>query len=367
MRQLGCLAIAVALSAATIPSPASAVPSPVRTAPQAVRRVMASGVSVPILHLTQPSGVPCVAVKINSGGSVPWWGAINCGNGLAYEYKGTISPILLGLPAGATSERAYDIDLNGYVIGVSYSSTGVATPQVWSPGGAPLSPFKSCVAANVPVGIAAGFHKTGWAAGVPVVGQNLAGAPSQACWWYPGAAHLIPPTPTNSFAYDVNLKPIYVGQFNGTAAAGVGPTGPLSPIAGISSPSAAYAINSNSLVVGHEDLAPSGCGSSPQGVAFIYPYGGSVTMVAPLPGDCNAGFEDLNDKPSMVGYSLNPSVQQAVGYNLAAPYPTGLFDLNTGIVSHPWVLLSDAPGIDDANDIIATDTGVSPSQVYVLL
>jgi hypothetical protein len=367
MRQLGCLAIAVALSAATIPYQASAATAPVRPAAR-VLRPAAAGVSVPIVHLTQPPGVGCVAVKINSGStSVPWWGVINCNNGLAYSYKATPAPITLALPPGATSERAYDIDLNGFVVGVAYNSVGTATPTVWNPGGAPLAgPFGSCVAGLAPTGIAAGLYKTGWP-GAPVVGQNLAGAPSQACWWSTAPAHLIPPVPNQSFAYDVNTKPIYVGELNGTAAAGVGPGGPLAPIAGVSGQSVAYAINTGALIVGHEDLSPTGCGSLPKGAGFFLSYGGPVSVVGPLPGDCNAGLEDINDNRASVGYSLQPGLQQAMGFQLLAPYPAGLFNLNTGVAPHPWVLLSDAPGIDDAGDIIATDTGVAVSQVYVLI
>jgi hypothetical protein len=367
MRNLGCLAIAVALSAATVPQAGSAAPL-VRPFPQAVHRAAAAAVAVPIVHLNQPPGVGCVAVKINSGSTaVPWWGVINCNNGLAYSYKASPVPIVLNLPAGATSERAYDIDLNGFVVGVAYNGAGTAMPMVWNPAGAPLAgPFGSCVPGLAPTGIAAGLYKTGWP-GAPVVGQNLAGAPSQACWWSTAPAHLIPPVPNQSFAYDVNTKPIYVGELNGTAAAGVGPGGPLAPIAGVSGQSVAYAINTSSLIVGHEDLSTTGCGTLPKGAGFFLAYGGPVTVVGPLPGDCNAGLEDINDNRGAVGYSLQPGLKQAMGFQLAAPYPGGLFNLNTGVAPHPWALLSDAPGIDDAGDIIATDTGVVPSQVYVLI
>lgn len=365
MRNLGCLAIAVALSAATSPQAASAATLPRRPTPHAVRRAATSTVSVPIVTLTQPGGVSCVAVKINSGSSaVPWWGVINCKNGLAYSYKASPAPIVLALPPGATSEQAYDIDFNGYVVGVAYNGVGTAMPMVWNPGGAPLAgPFGSCVAGLAPTGIAAGIYKTGWP-GANVVGQNLAGAPSQACWWSPGA-HLIPPPPNQSFAYDVNTKPIYVGQLNGTAAAGIGPGGPLAAIAGVTAQSVAYAINTGSWIVGHQDFA-SGC-TGFTGNGFMLPYGGPVTNVGPLAGDCTAGLEDLNDSQSAVGYSAHPGLQQAIGYQLLAPYPGGLFDLNTGVAPHPWALLGDAAGIDDAGDIIATDTGVPFSQVYVLI
>jgi hypothetical protein len=364
MRFLGCLAIALALSAATIPPPASAATPPGRPYPHAVLRA-AAGVSVPIVHLNQPGGVGCVAVKINSGSSVvPWWGVVNCNNGLAYSYKASPTAIVLGLPPGATSEQAYDIDFNGYVVGVAYNGAGTAMPMVWNPAGAPVAgPFGPCVPGFAPTGIAAGIYKTGWP-GANVVGENLAGAPSQACWWSPGP-HVIPPPPNQSFAYDVNTKPIYVGQLNGVAAAGVGPGGALAAIAGVSGQSVAYAINTGSWIVGHQDFGPGCTGFT--GNAFMLPYGGGAAPVGPLPGDCNAGLEDLNDSQAAVGYSAQPGLKQAMGYQLLAPYPAGLFNLNTGVAPHPWALLSDAPGIDDAGDIIATDTGVAPSQVYVLI
>lgn len=367
MRNLGCLAIAVALSAATVPQAASAAP-PVRPFPQAVRRAASAAVSVPIVTLTQPAGAGCVAVKINSGSSsVPWWGVINCNNGLAYSYKASPAPIGLALPPGATSERAYDIDQNGFVVGVAYNSVGTAAPTLWNPAGTPVAgAFGSCVSSTAPTGIAAGIYRTGWPS-APVVGQNLGGAPSQACWWSTAPAHLIPPVPNQSFACDVNTKPIYVGELNGAAAAGVGPGGPLAPIAGVSGQSVAYAINTSSLIVGHEDLSTTGCGSLPKGAGFFLAYGGPVTVVGPLAGDCTAGLEDINDIRGAVGYSYQPGLQQAMGFQLSAPYPGGLFNLNTGVAPHPWVLLSDAPGIDDVGDIIATDTGVAPSQVYVLI
>ncbi len=365
MRRFGCLAVAVALTALTAPLGASAATFPTRPFPGL--RPMAAGVVVPIVTVPQPPGVGCVAVKINSGGGgAPWWGAMNCGNGLAYNIKAGPVTTVLALPPGAAKEQAFDIDQNGFTVGTA-SIGGVLAPEVWNPAGAPLAgPFPGC-AGGPPRGIAAGIYKSGWA-GAPVVGQTaMAGAP-QACWWSPGGAVLIPPAPaTSSFAYDVNTKPIYVGQLNGTAAAGVGPGGPLAPLGGgVAASSVAYAINTGSVIVGHEDLGGA-CGGVPKGAGFLIPFGGGALVVGPLGGDCTAGLEDINDNRSSTGYSAHPGLQQAIGFALLAPYPGGLFNLNTGVAPHPWVLLSDAPGIDDAGDIIATDTGVALSQVYVLI
>ena len=81
----------------------------------------------------------CVAVKINSGGGgAPWWGAMNCGNGLAYNIKAGPVKKVLALPPGAAKEQAFDIDQNGFTVGTA-SIGGVLVPEVWNPAGAPLA------------------------------------------------------------------------------------------------------------------------------------------------------------------------------------------------------------------------------------
>ncbi|MBV8581737.1 MAG: hypothetical protein JOZ86_14015 [Candidatus Eremiobacteraeota bacterium] len=371
MRTFRPVVAALAVSGVTISfGGCSSAPSqstnPMTRANAAVRR--AAGIALPIIVVAQPPGVGCVAVKINvGGGGPPWWGVINCTNGLAYNLPGGPGPVPLALPVGAVSEKAYDIDSKGFTVGVAITAAGAAIPTLWGPGGAPVAgwPTGPCIAGVPPLGIAAGLYKGGFP-GFPIVGQTLAPGPAQACWWFPGP-HPIPPPPApmTSIAYDVNTKPIYVGQFAGAAAAGVGPGGPLAPIAGTTASSVAYAINTGSVIVGQEDFGGV-CGGFPKGAGFEGPFAGVAAAVPPLPGDCRGGLEDINDPGGAVGYSFNPAIQQAYGFGLAPPYPAGPFNINTGVAG-PWINLSDAPGIDDKQDIIATDTGAFPSQVYVIL
>jgi hypothetical protein len=90
-------------------------------------------------------------------------------------------------------------------------------------------------------------------------------------------------------------------------------------------------------------------------------------VVRAAPGDCTAGGEDINDAGAVVGFSSPgvPALQQALGSNLPAPFPPGLVNLNT-FAPHPWVRLTDAPGIDNAGDVIATDRGAAPPRVYFI-
>jgi len=346
------------------PSQQAATPAGAKQT-NAVQR--AAAIVRPIIKVAQPGGVGCVAVKINVGaGAPPWWGALNCTNGLAYNLPGVPKPVPLVLPPGTVNEKAYDVDSRGFVVGVAITAAGLPLPTVWNPGGAPVAGWPTGPCGVPPIqGIAAGLYKGGFP-GFPIVGQTTVPGPSQACWWFPGP-HPIPPPPgpLTSIAYDVNSQQVYVGQLAGRAAAGPGPGGPLAPIAGTSPASVAYAINTASTIVGQQDLGP-GCGALPQGAGFIGPFGGAAAIVPPLGGDCRAGLEDLNDQNGAVGFSFHPVLQQAMGFNLALPYPPGVFNINTGVVG-PWIDLSDAPGIDDKQRIIATDTGAVPSQVYVIL
>jgi hypothetical protein len=97
-----------------------------------------------------------------------------------------------------------------------------------------------------------------------------------------------------------------------------------------------------------------------------------------LPGDCAEQLRDINEARSAVGFGYGPpplgafppgpmtpgfasgSFDHALGYNLAPPYPPGIFDLSSVLP-----VLRDADGIADNGFIIGTDTVAG--QVYVLL
>ncbi|MBV9407637.1 MAG: hypothetical protein JO164_02370, partial [Candidatus Eremiobacteraeota bacterium] len=263
------------------------------TRANAVKRA-AAGIPLPIIVVAQPPGVGCVAVKINVGaGGPPWWGVINCNNGLAYNLPGAPGPVPLALPPGTVKEQAYDIDSKGFTVGVAFTPAGAQQPTLWNPGGAPVAgwPGAPCIGGPPPSGIAAGLYKGGFP-GFPIVGQTIVPGLSQACWWFPGAPHVIPPPPppNASIAYDVNSQQVYVGQLAGKAVAGVGPGGPLAPIGGTSPSSVAFAINTGALIVGHEDFGGA-CGGFQKGASFRAPFGGGAVVAPPLPGDCRGGLE----------------------------------------------------------------------------
>jgi hypothetical protein len=313
-----------------------------------------------ITAVPQPAGFNCTAVKIVSANAGLSWAVMNCNNGLAYMVKNKNNPfVLLALPAGATSERVYDVALKGWSVGsATFPVAPFTRPVEWNPAGA--------------VAILSGG--TGTAAGLdqfqqPIVGFKTLG-PIRAFWYAPPPQHVLggAPPPAGSFAYDVNRRRTVVGQFGGVAAVGLNPA--LAPIGAAlpgATTSVAYAINETNFVVGHADRPGAGCNGGPPGAGFMWQSPGPpAALFGPLGGDCTAGAEDDNDAGAVVGYS-QPAVgpSQAMGFALAPPFPPGFVNLNA-IGPHPWAWLADAPGVDNANSVIATDTGAPVSQVYVL-
>jgi hypothetical protein len=316
----------------------------------------------PITPVPQPAGFGCAAVKIVSLNALSW-AVMNCTNGLAYIIRNKAVLVPLALPAAATSERVYDVAYKGWSVGsATFPAAPFTRPVLWNPYGVPT------MLSNM----------TGTAAGIdqfeqPVVGFRMFGPPMRARWYRTNPQHNVGPLPPpiGSFAYDVNRARMVVGQFGGVAAVGLDPA---FPTIGAALPGAttsiAYAINETNFVVGHADFAGAGCNGGPPGVGFMWQSPGPpATPFGPLPGDCTAGAEDDNDAGAVVGYSqpaAGPS--QAVGISLPAPFPPpspGFANLNA-IVPHPWVWLTDAPGVDNANSVIATDGGAPLSQVYIL-
>ena len=322
----------------------------------AAQQGLERALNIPILKVIQPGGARCTGVKINSGGAgAPWWATLNCNNGFAYLLKAAPATILLALPAGTTHEKVYDVDRNGFSVGVAFTAAGAQQPTLWNPAGGVVA--GALLGGNCPnVGLGAGIEEFGWPAG-PVVGQTALAAP-QACWWKPGAAFLIPPAaPAPSIAYDVNIGTTYVGQLGTRAAEGTKP-GPLVPIPGVGAPSILYAINNGGLAVGYEALPPAAPCNALHNDAIE--WNGVLVHVPYLPLDCRARLLDVNEVASAVGFGFHPpGPQHAMGFNLAAPYPGGPFDLSTVKAG-----LGEAEGIADNNFIIATDIGVG--QVYVL-
>lgn len=308
--------------------------------------------AVAIVPAPQPPGVGCVAVKIVSGAAI--WAAINCTNNRAYLIKNKAVLIPLALPAGMASETASDVDMRGDVVGYA-QAPGVTHAFEWNAAGIPaLLPGP---ASDVAFGIDQ-FTS-------PIVGFGVNGAGGGQGFWFKPGPGWINPSPALSIAYDVNKAGINVGLVNGIA--GAGPAKVLNPIPGAAPGAIAYAINEHNLIVGHQDLSGP-CGGRRVGEGFLFPFpGGPIAPVPPLPGDCTAGGDDLNDAGAVVGYSSPgvPALQQALGFKLPAPFPPGLVNLNT-FVPHPWVRLTDAPGIDDTNDVIATDGGAAPTRVYFI-
>jgi hypothetical protein len=316
-----------------------------------------------ITPVIQPPGVNCVAVKIVSLNALSW-AVMNCSNGLAYMIRNkNLAPVLLALPAGATSERVYDVARKGWSVGsATFPAAPFTRPVRWNPAGAPV------ILSN----------GTATAAGIdqfsqPVVGFRSLGPPMRAFWYSPGAPHFLgaPPPPAGSFAYDVNAAGRAVGQFGGVAAVGLNPVFPTiaAALPGATT-SVAYAINETNFVVGHADFPGAGCNGGPPGVGFMWQSPGPpAAAFGPLPGDCTGAAEDDNDAGAVVGYSMTAAgLPQAVGFGLAPPFPPpspGFANLNA-IAGHPWVWLADAPGVDNANSVIATDIGAPLWQVYIL-
>jgi hypothetical protein len=313
----------------------------------------------PALTMTavpQPPGVGCVAVKIASITPVSW-GAMNCSNGMAYLIKNKVIVIPLAPPPGATSEKAWDVDGRGHAVGAALVGA-VNVPMLWKPNGAPLPPPLPNPGNATAAGIEEHF--------LPIVGFADPGGLTQAFWYLPGP-HFIPPAPAvSSFAYDVSVKNVAVGQLNGVAAATFGPN--IAPLPGFAPGSTSYAINISNLIVGHMDVAGAGCLGGPAGVGFRFQYPGGPLLAppfGPLAGDCTATAEDDNDRGAVVGYSAGGTpLPQAIGMQLPAPFPPGLVNLNAIAPPHVW--LTDAPGIDNLGDVIVTDGGAAPTHVYVL-
>jgi hypothetical protein len=313
---------------------------------------LAASAGVPFVPVPQPPGAACTAVKIVSTGASSW-SVMNCSNNLGYLIINKVAAVIpLGLPPGATSERVYDVALKGYSVGVATFPVAPFKRAVeWNPGGAP--------ALLGPPGTAAGIDQFGQ----PIVGFLGTGAAMRAFWYMPGPSFIAPAT---SAAYDVNRQGVDVGQLNGVAAAG---GHALAALAGFPAapPSVAYAINETSLIVGHLQLAGA-CAGGSKGIGFSYPWApGPPSGVGPLPGDCDASAEDDNDPGAIVGYSRGPHPlpKQAMGLNLPLPWPPGLININAS-VSAGGLCLTDAPGVDNNAEVIATGGCAPPSQVFIL-
>jgi hypothetical protein len=313
--------------------------------------------AVPMVPVPQPPGVSCTSVKIAG----PIWGTtiwanMNCANGRAYAIKNKTILIPLLLPAGATSEWVNDIDDTGRSVGAVLTTSGTVDPYMWKPNGVPmlLPPNAAAEARGIQHG-----H-------MYIVGDLLKdGVAPQALWLHTGAPHLVGPTATSgSLLNDVSFYKVYVGQYNGMAAVGMNP-GNLGPIPGVTKLSVAYQIMDKNWLVGHEDYPSTVCGTGLQGTGFIFFYpSGPLNMFAPLPGDCTASAEDINDNYGVVGSSSPgvPGMQRAESYNVIGG---GYTDLNA-LPGAPWVRLTDATGTDDNYHIIATDGGAAITQVYIV-
>ncbi len=367
-------AIALGLGgAATAPGPAAAriASSPVpRNAPP-------PGVVVPFLAVPQPKNVPCAAVKINASGT-GYYGVMNCQNSLAYVFhspaKPPAVPGVIGLaappgPGAFLSERVYDVDEFGNSIGeTTYNTPAGAFPfaTAWNAAGV------GALVLGKP-SIAYGLNEFGTPGPVGSIVPPVAPVVS-AFWFAPALAGAIAPAPASaSTGYDVNTNSVIAGQLNGTAAIGIGHFGPLAPIPGIAPVGIAYAIDNGGQVAGREDNLPAKCGASAQSDGFLFSPIPLIVRTNPIAPYCRVGWEDLNEFASVVGFEA-----RAVGRPEAAgvfdpavgeckPFPPGItVDINTIVAGHHWHWLTDAPGIDDTCDIIATDGGAPISQVYVI-
>jgi hypothetical protein len=121
------------------------------------------------------------------------------------------------------------------------------------------------------------------------------------------------------------------------------------------------------VIVGHEDYLGTACGAVTKGTGFIFSWpGGPLNPFSPLPGDCTSSAEDINDNYGIVGYSSpgTPALQQALALNVPG-LGGGYVNLNT-LIGEPWVRLTDASGIDDGDNIVATDGGAAPTRVYII-
>jgi hypothetical protein len=319
--------------------------------------------AVKVTLIKGPPGVNCAGAKISTVfGTSRYWGVMNCG-GFAYKFWTTAGPKLhvaqLPLLPGAIGSFASDVDDQGTDVGYQLRKPAAQVPVIWPHGGPPAVLPGPAPAAALGIDGAGGPG--------PIVGFAQSAGNAQAFWFNPGPFFIPPAGP--STAYDVSSQlGLYVGQTGGIAAAAIAP-GPLVALPGAGPNSVALATNEAGLIAGHQDLG-AGCGPLPLGFAFFFQWAaGPFTPVGPLPGDCTAGFEDVNidvhtGAKTFVGYSANAAVHSAMALDLNPNYLLpGKVNLNA---IPGFVHLTDAPGVDDFGDVLVTDGGHVPSVVYVL-